>query len=105
VQLVKQGYRILDGANQSIFMANITKILSDKENVVFTAASVKSSLNVEPLVERACREEIQCMCRRWTRRGVVVFVRTSIGTRAGKTVTSVYGNTTKWAKQKEEAFV
>jgi hypothetical protein len=104
VQLVKQGFRILDGANQSIFMANITKIVNDKENVVFTAASVKSVLNVEPLVGKACREEIQCMCRRWTRRGVVVFVRTSVGTRAGKTVTSVYGNTTRWAKKQKEEF-
>jgi hypothetical protein len=85
-------------------MANITKMVNDKEEVVFTAVNVRNVLNVEPLVEKACRDEIGSMCRRWTRRGVVVFARASVGTRAGKTVTAVFGNTTRWGRRKAEEF-
>ena len=64
ITLVKQGHRILDGANQSIFMSNVAKITSDQTNVVITTAQVKSSLNVELEIEKACGDEVHSLSRR-----------------------------------------
>jgi hypothetical protein len=105
ITLVKQGHRILDGANQSIFMSNVAKITSDQTSVVITAMQVRSSLNVEPEIEKACREEMQCLSRRWAKKKkITVFVRASIGTRGARTVTSIFGNTTKWGRKGKEEF-
>ena len=102
--MVKQGHRILDGANQSIFMSNVAKITSDQANVVITTVQVKSSLNVETEIEKACSEEVYSLSRRWARKGVAVFVRAMVGTRSARTVTSIYGNTTKWGGKGKEEF-
>lgn len=104
IQVVKHGHRILDSTNTPILMANISKMTAGNENVVFVAATVRSAANVEPLVEKASKEEVRALGRRWARRGVSVFDQSRITARAPMTVSSKFGNTRHWGRKDAEEF-
>ena len=55
-------------------------------------------------VKNLCRREVRSLCQRWTRRGVMVFVKLQFINKAAPSALRILGNTTEWGWRKPEEF-
>lgn len=96
------GFNYLDRVNRSIFMKNMSLVMQGQKRCMLTAITIAAPLCGVKETKNELRSTVSRLGHRWGRFGVLVFVKLNLIAKPGKSLLSIYGNTTNWGGKRKE---
>lgn len=100
--LMRSGYNYLDRVNRSIFMKNMSLVMEGQKRCMLSAATIAAPVCGVKETKNELKNVVRKMGHRWGRFGVLVFVKLNLISKPGRSLMSIYGNTTAWGSKKKE---
>ena len=94
--MLTAAHRTLGRVNKSILFKKVAARVKYRKHCYITKTTIKVPMCGVTAVKNLCRREVQGLCQRWARRGVMVFVKLQFVHKAAPSAIRMLGNTTEW---------